>query len=77
MSIFITKNYTYKPNQMFLMQMFHEFISCKWINLQKPRYYDESYDEKLKITVAETGIFRGRTGFLEQKHFDKHLMHNT
>ena len=46
MPIFVTKNYTYllqnHTKQMFLMQMFHEFISCKWINLQTPRYYDES-----------------------------------
>ena len=57
------------------MQMFHELISCKWINLQKPRYYDENYDEKLKITGAQTGTFQAKTGFFEKKHFDKHFMH--
>ena len=30
----------------------------------------------LKVTGAQPGIFRGRTGFLEQKHFDKHFMHD-
>ena len=31
---------------------------------------------KLKITSTQPGIFWGRTGFLEQKHFDKHFMHD-
>ena len=31
---------------------------------------------KLKVTGAQTGIFGGRTGFLEQKHFDKNFMHD-
>ena len=31
---------------------------------------------KLKVTGAQPGIFQGRTGFLEQKHFDKHFMHD-
>ena len=31
---------------------------------------------KLKVTGAQSGIFWGRTGFSEQKHFDKHFMHN-
>ena len=31
---------------------------------------------KLKVTGAQPGIFRGRTGFLEQKHFDKQFMHD-
>ena len=30
---------------------------------------------KLKVTSAQPGIFQGRTGFLEQKDFDKHFMH--
>ena len=30
---------------------------------------------KLKVTGAQPEIFRGKTGFLEQKHFDKHFMH--
>ena len=30
---------------------------------------------KLKVTGAQPEIFQGRTGFLEQKHFDKHFMH--
>ena len=25
----------------------HELIFCKWVNLQKPRYWDESQDKKL------------------------------
>ena len=31
---------------------------------------------KLKVTGAQPEIFQGRTGFLEQKHFDKHFMHD-
>ena len=31
---------------------------------------------KFKVTGIQPGIFLGRTGFLEQKHFDKHFMHN-
>ena len=31
---------------------------------------------KLKVTDAQPGIFQGRTGFLEQKHFDKYFMHD-
>ena len=31
---------------------------------------------KLKVTGAQPENFRGRTGFLEQKHFDKHFMHD-
>ena len=31
---------------------------------------------KLKVTSAQPGIFQGRTGLLEQKHFDKHFMHD-
>ena len=31
---------------------------------------------KVKFKVAQPGIFWGRTGFLEQKHFDKHFMHD-
>ena len=30
---------------------------------------------KLKVIGTQPGIFRGRTGFLEQKDFDKHFMH--
>ena len=33
------------------------------------------WNVKLEITGAQPGIFRGRTGFLEQKHFDKNFMH--
>ena len=32
---------------------------------------------KLKTTGAQLEIFWDRTGFLKQKHFDKHLMHDT
>ena len=31
---------------------------------------------KLKVTGVQPVIFRGRAGFLEQRHFDKHFMHN-
>ena len=31
---------------------------------------------KLKVAGAKPGIFGGRTGFLKQKHFDKHFMYN-
>ena len=31
---------------------------------------------KLKVTGAQPEIFQGRTGFLEQKHCDKHFMHD-
>ena len=31
---------------------------------------------KLKVTGAQPEIFRDRAGFLEQKHFDKHFMHD-
>ena len=31
---------------------------------------------KLKVTSAQPEIFHGRTGFLEQKYFDKHFMHD-
>ena len=31
---------------------------------------------KLKVTGAQPGIFRGRTGFLEEMHFDKHFTHD-
>ena len=30
----------------------------------------------LKVTAAQLEIFRGRTGFLEQKHCDKPFMHD-
>ena len=30
----------------------------------------------MKATGAKPGILGGRTGFLEQKHFDKHFMHD-
>ena len=29
----------------------------------------------MELTSAQPGIFRDRTGFFEQKHFDKHFMH--
>ena len=31
---------------------------------------------KFKVTGAQPGVFRGRIGFLKQKHFDKHFMHD-
>ena len=31
---------------------------------------------KLKVTGGQPEIFQGRTGFLEQKHLDKHFMHD-
>ena len=31
---------------------------------------------KLKVTGTQPGIFPGRTGFLKQKHFDNHFMHD-
>ena len=31
---------------------------------------------KLKVTDAQPGVFQGRTGFLKQKLFDKHFMHD-
>ena len=31
---------------------------------------------ELKVTGAQPEIFWDRTGFLEQKHFDKHFMHD-
>ena len=31
---------------------------------------------KLKVTSAQPGIFWDGECFLEQKHFDKHLMHD-
>ena len=31
---------------------------------------------KLKVTGAQPEIFQGRTDLLEQKHFDKHFMHD-
>ena len=31
---------------------------------------------KLKVAGAQPEIFRSRTGFLEQKHFDKHFMYD-
>ena len=31
----------------------------------------------LKVTGAQSGIYQGRTGFLEQKHFDEQCMHDT
>ena len=31
---------------------------------------------KLKVTGAQPVIFRGRAGFLEQKHFDEHFMYD-
>ena len=34
------------------------------------------WNVKLKVTGAQPEIFRGRTGFLEQKHFDKRFMHD-
>ena len=34
------------------------------------------WNVKLKNTGAQPGIFWGKTGSLEQKHFDKHLMHD-
>ena len=30
----------------------------------------------LKVTGTQPGIFPGRTGFFENKHFDKHFMHD-
>ena len=34
------------------------------------------WNVKLEITGAQLGIFWGKTSFLGQKHFDKHLMHD-
>ena len=31
---------------------------------------------KLKVTGKQPEIFRDMIGFLEQKHFDKHFMHD-
>ena len=37
----------------------HELIYCKWVNLQKPRYQDESQDEMLswKLQAHNQGFF--------------------
>ena len=31
---------------------------------------------RMNVTGAQPEIFRGKTGLLEQKHFDKHFMHD-
>ena len=36
----------------------------------------KSLKVKLKVTGAQPGMFQGRTGFLEWKHFDKQFMHD-
>ena len=30
----------------------------------------------MKVTDAQPRIFRGKTGFLEERHFDKNFMHD-
>ena len=31
----------------------------------------------MRVTGSQPGIFRGKTGFLEQGHFDKHFVWHT
>ena len=55
-----------------------------WINLLQMDEFAKSqllgqkwgWKVKLKVTGAQPGIFRGKTGFLVQKHFDKHFIHD-
>ena len=46
----------------------HELIFCKWVNLQNP-------DIGTKVRMIVIGV-QGRTGSLEQVHFDKHFMYD-
>ena len=34
------------------------------------------WEVKLKVTGEQPEIFQGRSGFLEEKHFEKHFMHD-
>ena len=56
----------------------HELVSCKWVNLPKTQIlgWKLGWKAMLEVTGTQPGIFRGRTSFLEQKHFDKHFMHD-
>ena len=58
-------------------------LILSWINLLEMGKFAKTqifgwmlgWKVKLKVAGAQPEIFRGRTGFLEQKHFDKHFMH--
>ena len=55
----------------------HELIYRKWVFAKTQILgWELGRKVKLKVRDAQPEIFQGRTDFLEQKHFDKHFMHD-